>query len=109
VTCNEIDEQYVVLKHLYEEGTMGADIFMKCVIALAYEHAILGELEDVRILVNDCTEAYLNDVMPQQMRDDPTFFRLALFVAEKLSVPGGGGARITDEEMLLAFARPGSA
>jgi hypothetical protein len=108
ITRVQIDEQYGILKRMYQDGRLPKPSYMKCLVALAYEHAVLDEMEDVRVLLSQCDESYLTEHLPAQMREDSTFHQVALYVARKLS-SSGGVSMVSDEDLMLAFAKTGRA
>lgn len=107
ITRATIDEQYAICRAMYREGRMPKEMYLKCVIALAYEFAVMDQMEDTRILLSECDEPYLREVLPIQMAEDQTFYTVALYLARKLSERGVPS--ISDDDLLLAFSRTAKA
>jgi hypothetical protein len=87
-TRPQISEVRTLLKRMLDEGNMTREHYLKCVISLAYEAAVDGDLATAKSFLGECDDAYLRDTLPQQMRDDANFCEVAVFVAERLSESG---------------------
>jgi hypothetical protein len=97
---------YAVVKKMYADGHMPRDTYLKSIIGLAYEHLVLGEIEDARALMSECDMNYVQVALPQQMESDPEFCGIALYVAQRFAATS---QKVTDDEMMLVFAKTGKA
>ncbi len=107
ISRRELDEQLAVLRSLYRDKTIPSDQFFRSLLYVAYQYAVRGDLEDVRVLVLSCDEDYFHTVLPAQMAENSEFRTTALFVAETLAA--SGVSAVSDEDLALSMAKIGRA
>lgn len=84
------------------------DVYFRCLLTLAHEHMKNGDIEDSRMLVNECPEAYLTQEFLEQIEDDALFGVAMHQLAEKLAA--NNFAPDSDpHEFMLNFAKVGKA
>lgn len=69
---------------LKDKGLLPDENYYKCMVSLAYEYAIDGNMDKVKSMLAPIPADYYNTTMQQQMQDDPDFMDVASGVAQAI-------------------------
>lgn len=105
-----LDHAYTVVCQMYEDDKMSETSYMKAIISLAHDWAVLGDFQESLTLVGMVSEDYIQDVMPEQMIFDTTFGETAHKLAKLFVKSGAGTSDPPDKDFLqLSIAKSGQA
>lgn len=102
----QVEEMHALIRSMRDKGQMTQGQYLKCVLSLAYEYALAGEMADATHLVKECDESYLSSILPEQMRADPVFHEVAFKVA---MVFAQEGTQKADEPIVMTSKEVGRA
>ena len=91
---------------MYEQGAMGAEVYYKCLVSLAYEYVCCDELQMGLIQLARVPASYFQDVQLRQMREDGMYRDLVVLLSYKLIQMGiiEGSEELITPTMPLANA-----
>lgn len=105
-TRDDIDLHYALAIRLRDSGEMDLSTYQRCVLTLAHEHMKNGDLEDAKVLVNQCSEPYITQTLPEQIESDPEFGHAVHQLAESLAA-NNKSKPFDQNEFLLSFSKRG--
>jgi hypothetical protein len=82
------DEQLAALTSMYREKQLEANLYYKCLVALAYEFSIGDKHLRAATLAQGIPLEYFRDVQRQQMQEDPNYAYVAYTLALNLLQQG---------------------
>lgn len=87
-TRQQLESMERALKSLFDDEQITEDIYFKGLVALAYEYAAAGEINDAALKINKCTREYVAGTMFEQMLEDNLYLETAHQLAEILEQTG---------------------
>jgi len=80
-----LDQTHVALRQMLLAKQIEDDVYGKNVVTLAARWILLGRTEDASAMVCELDQNYVSHVLPDQMRADPSFRKVAFQVSASLS------------------------
>lgn len=80
----EIDSALKTIEEIYKKGAMGADMYYKCIVSLAFEYACADEQQECLVQLTRVPVTYYQNTQPGHMRDDRLYAELVVLLSYKL-------------------------
>jgi hypothetical protein len=106
-----LDEVYSIVTNLRDLGHMTEPAYMKAMLVLAADWAVMGDFAEALMLVSKINHTYIHGELVDQLENDSIFARSVYRLAELLVESGYASTEPVDGELalMLSVAKPAQA
>jgi hypothetical protein len=83
-TKPEVDAALLMIEKIKASGTMGEDVYHKCIVSLAYEYICADEQQEGLVQLARVPPSYYENVQLRQAREDKGYADLVVLLSYKL-------------------------